>query len=108
MRLRVRLALFPIAVLLLPAGLLPQMPPGPARLVISSTPTGAVITINNRPMQQTTDATFNVSAPGTYQISVAGQAPFGGGKFQCPTKTVHVDPGQTVTLHCNSTNPGQW
>jgi hypothetical protein len=62
------LALF-VAIGMLPLALLAQMPPQSAKLVISSEPAGAEVTINNDKMKQTTNATFVVS-PGTYIVTV--------------------------------------
>jgi hypothetical protein len=55
----------------LPLALLAQMPPQSAKLVISSEPAGAEVTINNDKMKQATNATFVVS-PGTYTVTVTG------------------------------------
>ena len=58
-----------VAAFLWPATLAPQMP-SVGRLVISSEPTGAMVTINGKQQDQPTNATFVVSA-GTYKVSVA-------------------------------------
>jgi PEGA domain len=85
----------------------PQTPPAPARLVISSEPTNAAVTINGNKMTQNTNATFLVS-PGTYTIAVASadgkvacnQPPNSGPKA---ARTVTVSSGDTAQLDCTPT-----
>jgi len=76
------------------------MPPQPGKLVISSDPAGAVVTINGQQQSQHTNATFIVS-PGTYPIRVQSSNP----NFTCVKEgenSVHVSAGQTVFLTCTS------
>ena len=82
----------------------PQSPPPPARLVISSEPTRAAVTINGNKMTQTTNATFLVS-PGTYTVAVAiadgtlaCNQPSGSGPKA--SRTVTVSSGDTAQLDC--------
>jgi hypothetical protein len=88
---RALLALF----LLFPAALLPQMPPQPGRLAISSEPQGADIYINGPKMSQPTPAVFVVS-PGQYSILV--QSP--DGRYKCQVFSTKVNAGQTVPFNC--------
>jgi hypothetical protein len=81
--------------LLFPMTLRPQMPPPPARLVISSQPVGATITINGTRMSQKTDATFIVS-PGSYTVSVASTDL----KANCGDIRVSVAAGETHSMSC--------
>src|ERR1700722_11207067 len=81
--------------LLCPALLLPQMPPQPGRLAISSQPKGADIYINGPKMSQPTNAVFVVS-PGPYSILV--QSP--DGNYKCKAFSATVIAGQTVTFNC--------
>jgi hypothetical protein len=84
-------------ILLLPAAALPQMPPQQAKLVIYSAPSGALITINNREMQQRTNATFIVS-PGTYSVAVQDTD----AHLSCANPSVQLSSGQTLVLTCTS------
>lgn len=84
--------------LFFPAALQPQMPPPPARLVISSQPEGAIITINNKPMSQRTDAIFIVS-PGPYTVSVASPDK----NVNCGDRSVTVSAGETRKMNCVGT-----
>src|SRR5215813_10362810 len=88
------------ATLLLAAGGVGSQVPPVGRLVISSDPPGATVTINGNPMDQHTNATFTVSA-GTYTVSVASAD----GGLRCPEKSVPVSPGQTVSYTCSA---GGW
>jgi hypothetical protein len=109
MRARWSFALLPIFVLLLPARIVPQGPPPPAKLVIYSEPAGASVTINGQRMQQRTNATFNVSA-GKYVVSVTNSS--SGSPLTCsspsgePVSTppgavqVNVSSGQTAAITC--------
>ena len=83
--------------LLLPAALQPQMPPQSGRLVISSEPTGAVVTINGKQMGQHTNATFVVSS-GNYRVSVASVD----GSLHCAEIIISVSGGQTVGRTCTA------
>jgi hypothetical protein len=74
-----------------------QMPPQPARLVISSEPAGAIVTINGTQVAQRTAATFVVS-PGNYTVSVAAPD----GSVKCPGVAHKLDPGQTWVLTCSA------
>jgi PEGA domain len=85
-----------VSILLCPASLRPQMLPV-GRLVISSEPPGATVTINGKPQRQPTNATFVVSS-GDYKVSVAGPD----GKTMCAVTTVTVSQGQTVTRNCTA------
>jgi hypothetical protein len=71
------------------------MPPQSAKLVILSEPGGASITINGKPMNSKTNATFVVS-PGTYQVSVAA------GALVCAETKLTVVGGQTLTKTCTN------
>jgi len=90
------LALF-VAIGTLPLALLAQMPPQSAKLVISSEPAGAEVTINNDKMKQTTNATFVVS-PGTYKVTVTSSDR----ALDC-TLTVTVSSGDTRKGTCTKT-----
>jgi hypothetical protein len=74
----------------------PQMPPQPGRLVISSEPAGATVTINGSVVAQHTNATFLVS-PGTYAIVVSSQD----GGMKC-TGSLTVTAGQTASATCTA------
>ncbi len=97
MKLETSLKLLPISFLLSPALLLPQMPPQPGRLTISSNPAGAIVSINGRQVAQRTNATFVVS-PGNYRVSVASQD----WKLNCPEITVTVEGGRTAARNCTA------
>lgn len=84
---------------LLPAFLWAQMPPQPGKLIISSDPAGADVTINGSHMGQRTNATFVVSR-GQYAIAVSSQET--NPKLNCPAKTLTVYAGQTYTLQCTA------
>ena len=88
--------LLPIAALLCPATLLPQMPPQPGKLAISSEPPGATVSIKGQVMTQHTNGTFLVS-PGTYAIVVTSQD----GKLKC-TGSLTVASGQTASADCTA------
>ncbi len=79
----------------LPLAASAQMPPQSGKLVILSEPTGAKVTINNSPMQNSTNATF-VVAPGTYSVSVAA------GALVCQSISLTIAGGQTITKTCTS------
>jgi hypothetical protein len=85
----------PAFFLLFPAALLPQMPPQPGRLVVSSEPPGADIYINGSKMSQHTNAVFVVS-PG--QCSILVQSP--DGKYKCKILNTTVNASQTVPFNC--------
>jgi hypothetical protein len=85
-----------LAILLWPAALLPQMRPQPGKLVISSNPTGATISINGSVVSQHTNANFTVS-PGNYAIVVTSPD----GSFKC-TGSRTVVSGQTVSVTCTA------
>jgi len=84
-----------LTVLLLPAAPRAQMPPQPGKLVISSEPSGAVVTINGMKMSQATNAVFAVSA-GRYQVSVRSAD----GTLVCAEITVSVSRGETAARLC--------
>jgi PEGA domain len=84
-----------VSVLLWPASLWSQMP-SLGRLVISSEPAGATVTINGKQQSQRTNATFVVSA-GKYTISVASAD----GRLKC-SDTVTVSVGQVVARNCTA------
>jgi hypothetical protein len=86
-----------MAMLLLSPALWAQMPPQPGKLVISSEPSGAIVTINGQKMTQPTNATFVVSA-GTYKVSVATAD----GVLVCSQVTLSVSGGQTALRHCTA------
>jgi hypothetical protein len=78
--------------------LLWQRPQMPAKLVITSTPAEAPISVDKGPANQTTPATFVVS-PGTHSVSIAGQ-----NVKQCGADhpaTVTVTPGSTWAVTCD-------
>ena len=83
---------------LCPPTLTSQTPVQPGRLVVTSTPSGAKITVNSQATKQLTDATF-VVPPGKYTVSVAG----GAGSLNCPDKEVQVSSGQSTSVHCAGT-----
>ena len=90
------MTLLSVAVLLCPATLKPQMPPQPGKLVISSEPPGATVSINGTVMAQHTNATFLVS-PGKYAVMVASQD----GRLKC-TGSLSVTSGQTASADCTA------
>lgn len=101
-----RAAMILTFILLVSAGLQPQiMPPQPGKLNIYSQPVNAVVFINGKQMSQHTNAAF-VVAPSTYQISVkvsgstltCSAAPLG--KSLPGAVQVSVSPGETVTITC--------
>ena len=79
-------------VLILPPGFFQMATPG--RLQITSTPTGANITINGKAAEQVTNTTLVVS-PGPYTVQVTG----GPGNLNCQ-KTVQVFSGRTAVVNC--------
>lgn len=86
-------------VFLLPGLLWTQMPPQPAKLMVTSDPSGADVTINGAHMGQRTNATF-VVAHGQYTIAVSSQDT--NPKLNCPAKTIAVYGGQTYALQCTA------
>ena len=88
------------AALLCPAAAGSQTPPQPGRLHITSTPAGAAITVDGKLMSQHTPTPL-VVAPGTYAVSVAGQA----GKSTCREAAFPVAAGATADLDCSA---GVW
>jgi len=95
-----------VSFLLLPSGLVPQMPPQPARLIITSDPAGAIVTINGTAMGRRTNATFAVS-PGSYAVTVSYTDPNHSEKsFSCPNDTVKVAAGATIRLNCTTAGWG--
>jgi|ERR1017187_2093180 hypothetical protein len=88
------------AALLCPVAGWSQTPPRPGRLHVTSTPDGAVITVDGKPMNQRTP-TVLVVAPGTYTVSVAGQA----GKSTCREAAFAVASGAIVEVDCSG---GVW
>jgi hypothetical protein len=85
-----------VSVLLWTVSLCPQMP-SLGRLVISSEPAGATVTINGRQQSQLTNATFVVSA-GKYTVSVASADR----RLKC-SDTLIVSVGQVVKRNCTAT-----
>ena len=83
------------AALLVGAGGAGSQVPPVGRLVISSDPPGAVVTINGTAMEQHTNATFTVSA-GVYRVSVTSAD----GSLRCPEQNMPVSAGQTVAYTC--------
>jgi hypothetical protein len=83
--------------LLYPVALQPQMPPVPGKLLISSEPDGATITINGNKMSQLTNATFVVS-PGDYTVAVSSPDR----NLSCPGKVFHVASGGVVSHKCSA------
>jgi hypothetical protein len=71
--------------------------PSLGRLVISSEPPGATVTINGKQQNQLTNASFVVSA-GKYTVSVANAD----GKLKC-SDTLIVSVGQVVKRNCTAT-----
>jgi hypothetical protein len=71
--------------------------PGLARLIVTSTPPGAKITLNGNEVQRPTNATL-VVGPGKYKIAVTG----GPGNVNCGEKEVTVVAGKDVALSCTS------
>jgi hypothetical protein len=77
--------------------LLWQRPQMPAKLVVTSTPAEARISIDKGAANQSTPATFVVS-PGTHSVSIQGVA-------QCGAEhpaTVTVTPGSTWAVTCDA------
>jgi hypothetical protein len=97
--------------LLLTGRATPQMPPPPARLVVTSEPAGATVTINGNKMSQNTNATFVVS-PGAYAVAVSSadgklacnQAPASAAPSPNPkaARIVTVASGDTAQLDCTA------
>ena len=85
-----------VGVILVSVVALSQMP-SLARLVVKSSPIGARISIDDKPMGQFTDAVF-VVAPGNYRVSVSGSA-------NCGDQAVTLKSGDTRTLFCKG---GTW
>jgi hypothetical protein len=83
---------------MLPLALFAQMPPQTCKLVISSEPTGAAVTINGKKMDQPTNATF-VVYPGTYKVSVKSSD----GTLVCADTTLTIIGGKTLTQNCTKT-----
>ena len=90
------LALLAALIQLLPAAADSQMPPQLGRLVVSSEPAGAVVSINGKSVAQRTNATFLVSL-GSYSISVSSPD----SSLKC-TGTFPVSGGQTVSCDCSA------
>ncbi|MFZ1941064.1 MAG: hypothetical protein WBA18_05870 [Terracidiphilus sp.] len=101
---------------LVPAQLEPQiMPPPPAKLVISSEPSGAVVSIgldkaHMQVMQQRTNATFYVSA-GSYLVSLNSSVSDISCTVSPPNKAapgaqgfvgVKVNSGDTAAINCTA------
>ncbi len=84
-------------VLLCPPAVPLQSPGQPGRLVVTSTPSGAAISINGKGMQQPTPSTYVVPA-GKYTLSVTG----GSGNLNCLDKSVSVSAGQEITVLCTT------
>lgn len=83
------------SILLLPSGFFYQAPQ-PGLLKVSSTPTGASITINGQLMNGKTNATFVVT-PGEYKIEVTSDSK----KLTCNPESTHVYSGQTTQVSCS-------
>jgi PEGA domain len=83
--------------LLYPLALQPQMPPVPGKLLISSEPAGATVTINGTKMSQLTNATFVVS-PGDYTVAVSSADR----QLNCPGKLFHVASNSLVSHKCST------
>jgi PEGA domain len=75
-----------------------QSPAQPGRLVINSTPAGALITVNGKGMKERTNATY-VVPPGKYTVAVSG----GEGNLKCAAKEVNVSAGQETKVNCSVT-----
>jgi hypothetical protein len=90
--------LFPVlcSLLLFPAPLLPQMPSAPGRLSVKSTPSGAVITIDNQEMRQHAPSTFAVS-PGSHRVTAKDPS---GKLLKCSPESPRVASGSTVQVDC--------
>jgi hypothetical protein len=73
-----------------------QAPSQPGRIAISSTPSGAYITIDGQRMNQLTDATF-VASQGTHNVSVIG----GPGNLNCSERKFQVSSGQVTKVYCS-------
>jgi hypothetical protein len=71
--------------------------PSLGRLVISSEPAGAIVTINGKQQSQRTNATFVVSA-GKYNVSVASPD----GRLKCDAIPLTVSVGQAVARICTA------
>lgn len=88
------------AFLLLPRVTLSQTPPQPGQLRITSTPSGAQVTVNGTSITQKTPVTLSV-APGTYTITVTGVS----GQSTCSELTFVVPAGGLVATDCSG---GSW
>lgn len=88
------------SLLLIPALLSSQRPPAPGKLSVTSTPSGATITIDNQSTGKETDFTFVVS-PGDHSVSVKKDA-----LPNCVTKMVTVTSGSVVLINCTATGWG--
>lgn|SRR5208283_493474 len=77
------------------AGLLrSQTPQPPGRLIVTSDPPGATITIDNRQMNRPTPFTFAVS-PGQHSVSVKGEGMYCAG-------SLNVQSGTAKPAHCTA------
>jgi hypothetical protein len=88
---------FAVLILLCPLELRTQMPPAPGKLIVSSEPPGAMVTINGNSMSQPTNATFLVS-PGNYTVAVSSPD----GKLRCPGTIFAVSAGGVVSHTCTA------
>jgi hypothetical protein len=75
--------------------------PSLGRLVISSEPAGATVTINGKKQNQPTNATFVVSA-GKYTVYTVSVASVDG-KLKCGDTRLTVSVGQAVARTCTAT-----
>lgn len=85
---------------LFPALLSSQRPAFPGKLMVTSTPAGALITMDQAATNRATPATFVVSA-GEHTVTLAGEE-----AKQCGVKApakVTVGPGATWTASCDKT-----
>jgi len=82
---------------LYPPALTSQTPARPGKLVITSTPPEATITVNGRALEQLTPSTFLVPQ-GKYKVAVSD----GPGNLNCAEKEVLVTSGQSTELHCTA------
>lgn len=82
-------------VLFLSPGLFLQTAKQPGLLKVTSDPTGASITINQKPMTGKTNATFVVT-PGQYTVTAQGAS----GNLNCQPTPATVNSGQITTVVC--------
>ena len=67
------------------------------KLEIKSVPEGARISVNDKQLEQLTNAAFVVS-PGNYKVAVTG----GSGPLNCGDRNVYISSGSDVIVTCTA------